>query len=206
MRITLIALLLLILLAGCASPSPANPPIATPAGAVPITDADGSVISSQPGSGWVMVSGVDDHGLIVEHELNVTAAAGVDGSIIAQIHTGSAVVVQEIRQIGPQALRRYYHIEALDGTTGWISDYYIRRVVYLFNENGTSVILTTAPGNGAATSLPNVSPVTILDPTDENWWQVQAVEQDLTGWVASEFVKESPEPEFLLNQQHDHEE
>ncbi len=194
------------LLAGCnafvsATPTPAFSP---PADSIPITDASGTTIATQPNGLWVLLSGVDDHGLIVEHELTLFAEPDNEQAATTVIHTGTAVVVQEIRQMGPQGLRRFYRIQATNGTTGWISDYYVRRVAYLFNENGTTVPLFASPGEKEIAQLANVTPVTIKEPTQDEWWIVQTVDGDMLGWVEATFVKESSEPEFLLNQQHTH--
>jgi hypothetical protein len=46
--------------------------------------------------------------------------------------------------------------------------------------------------------------VTIKDPTDPEWWIVQALEGSIFGWVPAATVKESPVVEFLFGQQHGH--
>ena len=194
-------------LAGCNSIIPATPTpqFTLPPDTIPITDESGATVATQPGGLWVMVSGVDEHGLIIEHELVLFDEPDNEEATTSLIHTGTAVVVHEIRQTGPQGLRRFYRVQALNGQMGWISDYYVRRVVYLFDENGTAVSLFAAPDGQELTQVANVTPVIIKEPTGADWWIVQTVEGDVLGWVQTGFIKESPEPEFLLNQQHSHE-
>ena len=182
-----------------------TPVFSPPADSIPITDDSGATIATQPTGLWVMLSGVDEHGLIVEHDLTLFDEPDNPEATTSLIHTGTAVAVHEIRQTGPQGLRRFYRIQATDGQTGWISDFYVRRVVYLFNDEGTTVPLFASPGEREMAQLPNVTPVILKEPTQDEWWIVQTVEGDMLGWVAANFVKESPEPEYLLNQQHLHE-
>ncbi len=197
----------MLILAGCSSIIPATPTpqFSPPPDTIPITDESGTTIATQPNGLWVMVSGVDEHGLIVEHELTLFDEPDNEEATSSLIHTGTAVVVHEIRQTGPQGLRRYYRVQAINGQMGWISDYYVRRVVYLFDENGTAVSLFAAPDGQEVTRVANVTPVILKEPTGTDWWIVQTVEGDVLGWVKAAFVKESPEPEFLLSQQHPHE-
>lgn len=186
-------------------PATPTPSFSSPPDSIPITDASGETIATQPKGLWVLLSGVDDHGLIVEHDVMIFAEPDDEEAAPSLIHTGTAVAVHEIRQMGPQGLRRFYRVQATDGTAGWISDYYVRRVAYLFNENGTAVSLFASPGEKEIAQLPNVTPVTIKEPTQDEWWIVQTIDGEMLGWVEARFVKESPEPEFLLNQQHLHE-
>ncbi len=152
-----------------------------------------------------MLSGVDDHGQLVEHELTLFAQPDVEDGDTTTIHSGTAVAVYEIRQVGPQGLRRFYRVQAVDGTNGWIAEYYVRRVAYLFAEEETAVSLFDAPDGKEITQLGNITPVTIKDPTAKAWWQVQTVAEEQVGWVQAIYIQESPEPEFLVNQQHPHE-
>lgn len=200
-------LCIMLLLAGCGSTLSATPTpqFSLPPDPLPITDDSGATIATQPNGFWVMVSGVDEHGLIIEHELTLFDEPNNEEATTTLIHTGTAVVVHEIRQTGPQGLRRFYRIQATNGQMGWISDYYVRRIVYLFDENGTAVSLFAAPDGKEITQVANVTPVIIKEPTGADWWIVQTVEGNILGWVQAAFIKESPEPEFLLNQQHAHE-
>ena len=200
-------LFVMLFLAGCSSIIPATPTpqFSLPPDTIPITDDSGATIAMQPNGLWVMVSGVDEHGLIVEHELTLFDEPDNEEAATSLIHTGTAVVAHEIRQTGPQGLRRYYRVQAINGQMGWISDYYVRRVVYLYDENGTAVSLFAAPDGQEVTRVANVTPVLIKEPTGTDWWIVQTVEGNVLGWVKAAFVRESPEPEFLLNQQHPHE-
>ena len=183
-----------------ATPTPAMP--AQP-DSIPVTNDAGETLSTQPGPLWVLVSGVDEHGLIAEHELTLLARPDAAAVSETTIHTGTAVAVHEIRQTGPQSLRRFYRIQAPTGETGWISDFYVRRVAYLFNAEGTTVSIFAGPGETELAKLANITPVAVKSPLTD-WWIVQTTDGNLTGWVQASYVKESPEPEFLLNQQHAH--
>jgi hypothetical protein len=197
-------LLLNIWLVGCATDAGPPTSVVPLPETVMITNEAGETIATQTGPLWVLLSGVDEHGLIAEHELTLLAEADALSDAKSTIHTGVAVAVQEIRHTGPQNLQRFYHIQTLDGHNGWISDYYVRRVGYLFNDSGTEVSLYAAPGENEVAQLPNITPIAIKDPTRTDWWIVQTVDSELTGWVEAGYVKESSEPEFLLNQQHPH--
>lgn len=204
MKIPSLVILAAGLLAGCRTASqPPTPPVSLPQTVI-ITNDSGETMATQTGPLWVLLSGVDEHGLIVEHEVALLAAPDATAEVKVMIHTGTAVAVQEIRHSGPQGLRRFYQVQTLGGENGWISDYYVRRVAYLFDEDAPEVLLYAAPGEKQVAGLPNVSPVTIKDPTRPDWWIVQTPDGGITGWVAAGFVKESPEQEFLLKQQHEH--
>ena len=73
------------------------------------------------------------------------------------------MIVQEIRQTGPQNLRRFYLIHTVEGKKGWISDYYVRRIVYLYNREGPDVPVYAVPGERETARLTNVYPVTIKE-------------------------------------------
>lgn len=173
--------------------------------AVPISTDLGEAVASQPGPIWVLISGVDEHGLIVEHQVTLLAEPDLEADPGPEVHTGIAATVHEIRQTGPQNLRRFFRVETVNGEVGWISDYYIRRTAYLFNEQGTTVTLHAAPDGGEVAEVGNVTPVVVRQPAiNDDWWIVQTVADGIVGWVDATYVKESPEPEFLLNEQHDH--
>ena len=186
-----------------AAPTP-FPTIQVEVDEIPITDDTGEAISRQPGPLWVLVSGVDEHGLFAEHELTLLSQPEVSAEPAMTIHSGSAVAVHEIRQTGPQNLQRFYRIQSPTGEAGWISDFYVRRVAYLFNSEGTTVPLYESPGGNELSQLVNISPVKLISPLTA-WWKVETADTNMTGWVLVSFIKESPEPEFLLNQQHEHE-
>lgn len=195
-------LCLIWLLVGCRFSSAAAPP-PTPA-TIPVTNDAGETLATQPGPLWVLLSGVDEHGLIAEHELTLLSEPVSTAVSDTRIHTGTAVAILEIRQTGPQNLRRFYYVQSLSGKSGWISDFYVRRVAYLFNPQGTTVPLYAMPGKTTLGQVDNVTPVTIKEPSQPDWWIVQTMDEQLTGWVQAGYVKESSEPEFLLNQQHEH--
>lgn len=190
-----------VLLASCARAETAVPtPLPT---SVAISDAAGETLATQEGPLWVLLSGVDEHGLIAEHELALLqepdAAAG-PGPIV---HTGVPAAVLEIRHGGPQNLQRFYRVETINGDTGWISDYYVRRVAYLYKADSETVPLFAAPEGQEVARLPNISPVAVKQPNGA-WWLVQSVEDGTLGWVQAELVKESPLAQFLNTQSHEH--
>jgi hypothetical protein len=224
-RLSTLVLAGLLLFAGCGrfvERQPETPPAATaatplPLGVsadsagvppaediVPITDDAGNQIAQQPGPLWVLISGVDEHGLIAEHEVNLLVEPDAAADAVAAVHSGVAAFVYEIRQTGPQNLRRFYRVQALSGPSGWVSDYYVRRLTYLYNDNGERVALYDAPAGEILTTVPNITPVVLREPVNPTWWVVESVEGDIRGWVQVNYVKESPELEFLLNQQHGH--
>lgn len=191
-----------VLLAGCAGAETAAP-TAIPT-AVAISGAGGETLATQEGPLWVLLSGVDEHGLIAEHELTLLQEPDVAADPGPIVHTGIPAAVLEIRHGGPQNLQRFYRVETVSGDTGWISDYYVRRVAYLYQVDSDVVLLFAAPDGQEVAQLPNISPVAVKQPTVGDWWLVQAVEDGTLGWVQAELVKESPLSEFLTNQTHEH--
>jgi hypothetical protein len=171
---------------------------------ITITNSMGETTATQTGPLWVLLSGVDEHGLIPEHELTLLAEPDERSDPIALVHTGTAVAVQEIRYTGPQNLHRFYRVQTSNGDMGWMPAFYVRRVAYLYTPDSDEIPLYAAPGENEVARLPNISPVTVKDPTQPDWWIVQTPDGTVTGWVEAGVVKESSEPEFLLNQQHAH--
>jgi hypothetical protein len=204
-------LILFLLLTACSgrntpapifTPPPTPPIIASP---INVSNAEGTPISQQPGFvEWVLLSGVDEHGLTAEHSLTLLADADPNAPEVSEIHTGHPVIVLEIRQVGLQGLQRFYHVQTLEGITGWISDYYVRRQAYLFNHEGTTVSIYDKPQGAQIAQLTNVTPITLRQPQELAWWQVSTLDGSVLGWVESRFVKESPEEEFLLGDDHEH--
>lgn len=192
--------LICFLLTGCTR-SPAQ--IAAPT-IVPISDANGTTIANQPGPLWVLLSGVDEHGLLMEQEISLLSQPDPAAAPGPVVPTGTAAAVMEIQQGGPQNLQRFYHVQTITGFAGWVSDYYIRRVAYLYNAAADTVPLYDAPDGAQTALVPNVTPVTIQQPTDNQWWLVQLVGEARSGWVQIDVVKESPEWEFLHNLSHEH--
>lgn len=204
-------LLFALLLTACTAVSPASPPFTPPptppiiGSPIPVTNAEGTPMAEQPGFvEWVLLSGVDEHGLLVEHTLALRSDADPHAAPLTQIHTGSPVMVLEIRHVGPQNLQRFYRVETLEHLTGWISDFYVRRQAYVFNQAGEQVTLFDAPEGTELAQLVNVTPITLLQPQDFAWWQVSTREGSIVGWVETKFVKESPEREFLAGTDHTH--
>lgn len=211
MRLTLLSTLLmsLLLLACRTSASSADISIPEAPNTIPVTSDDGSRLAEQPGPLWILISGVDEHGLIAEPNVYLLSEPGVASFSGEHVHTGEPAIVHEIRHTGPQRLRSYYRIESVHGFSGWVSDYNIRRVVYLFDSSGERVGLYDNPDGNRVIDVPNVSPVSLKDPTaDGRWWRVATQDGTATGWVPAEMIKESPEPEFLINgglsADHDH--
>lgn len=172
--------------------------------AVFVTDDTGTAVAAQSGQQWVLLSGVDEHGLLADAEVMLLKTPEVDGIFEAWVATGSPVAVLEIRHTGPQGLRRFYHVQTIDGDVGWISDYYVRPQAYLFDDHAQSVTLYDQPQGAVLATLSNVAPVLLQGPPSDGWWPV-ATPEGQSGWVPAWQVRESPLPEFLLNQPHDHE-
>ena len=206
LRFLLILISTSAVLTACATGAKETSDLLTPRVQPPIriSDKSGVTISSQPGPLWVLVSGVDEHGLLIEAEVPLFASPGLQTESLYSIPSGTPASVVEIRHLGPQNLQRYYLVELLSGEQGWLSDYYIRRQAYLFNAEGRSVPLHHGPRGPVLVELPNVSPALLLDPGDSDWWQVQSLDGTHVGWVLSEYVKESSEEEFLQQGLHEH--
>jgi len=216
MNLRLFPILFLLLSVGACTVSPSIPdtvsptyaplqpgdPTLTPVylapGSIPVTDDSGTLIATQPGPQWVLLSGVDEHGLMAEPRVHLLDSPKPDAAQTVEFPTGVPAAIAEIRHTGPQNLQRFYHVELLDGQTGWISDYYVRRVSYLYTQDAQEIELFFSPGGIAVTRLPNVSPVTLVDPTRSDWWLVRASDNSVAGWVSAGEVKESSEPAFLL--------
>jgi hypothetical protein len=180
-------------------PLPVNPPAA-----VPISGAEGAALSSEAGPLWVLLSGVDEHGLVESHEISLLVAPEPAAAVATTVHTGTAAAVHEIRQAGPQNLWRFYRVRTVDGRSGWVPDYFIRRLAYLFSAEAETIPLHDAPAGTAVYQAGQVTPVVLLEPTRTDWWQVATVDGTISGWVATAYVKESPAWEFLLDLDHEH--
>mgnify|MGYP002396184457 CR=1 FL=1 len=191
------------LLLGCTSAPPATPTMAPPPTAVAII-VDGEITKLQAGEMWVLVSGVDEHGLIIEHDLLLRQEPRANALWSEWlVHSGTAVAVREIHYSGPQNLRRFYHIETAAGASGWISDYYVRQQAYLYEPAVEGVTLLDGPNGNIVTTVPNVSPVKLRNPIDEIWWEVETLD-GVRGWVLADQVKESAARAFLTEAQHEH--
>lgn len=198
----LVSLLLgfVLALSSCSVRADSSTLLATPVAAVPIFNATGELIASQPGPQWVLLSSVDEHGVVAEPQVSLFVSTDAGEESSAQILTGTAARVVQILHTGPQNLQRYYLVETVAGEIGWVSDFYVRSKAYLFNFDGTMVPLFSSPGGQVTIQVPNVSPVILLDPiSNPNWWEVGLLNDNLTGWVEVDYVKESSEEEFLLN-------
>ena len=188
--------------AGCGV-SPTAPVVDPPTAVSRQTDA-GQTLSTEPGPLWVLVSGVDEHGLMATPRLTLLAAPDPAAAGQGQVDTGQPAWVDEIRQNGPQGLRRFYHVQLVSGESGWLPDFYIRREAYLYLPDTNLIPLYDQPDGQIVAWLPNVSPVKLLDPTAPDWWRVETADGATSGWVPTEQVKESSEREFLQNAGHDH--
>jgi hypothetical protein len=175
-----------------------------PPESVPVTNSSGYLLSRHEGPLWVLFSGVDEHGLVEAHEVALLAAPQPESPAVHQVDTGTAAAVHEIRQSGPQDLWRFYRVRAVDGRQGWVSDYFVRRLAYLFKPDSETVPVHEAPGGAVAFEASQVTPVLLLAPTRTDWWQVATPDGTLMGWVEAGYVKESPAGEFLLNLEHEH--
>lgn len=205
MRHLFFSLFLLLLLVACRgkTEAPTAVDLVILPTAVPII-IGGTAAASQPGPLWVLISGVDEHGLIIDHSLNLLDEPSPTATKGVLLHSGIAAAVLEIQHTGPQNLQRFYKVQTVTGQTGWISDYYVRRTAYLFDADSDTISMYSSPDGIEIAELTNVSPVTVKNPLDPDWWLVQSVEYGTFGWVKFEFIRESPVWEYLLNQQHEH--
>lgn len=153
---------------------------------------------------WIVLSGVDEHGWIAEGELQLLASPDPEAGIVASVPTGVPVVVEEKINTGPQNLRRFYRVLSLNGMSGWISDYYVRRTVYIFDVSRQTVRLYDDPGGEVAADITNIYPVIVIDAARPDWWRVETADGLYQGWIPAEQVKESSEPEFLFIQDPNH--
>ncbi len=186
--------LLLFLMAGCKTADSLPPTV------VPVTNSVGLQLAEQDGPIWVLLSGVDEHGLMFAHEVDLLAAPQKDAPVVAKVHTGVPAAVYEIRHSGPQNLHRFYRVRTVEGIKGWVSDFFVRRQGYVFDGAGSDVPLFDTPGGSEVARLVNVSPVVIRNPQEnEEWWLVETPDGSVKGWVEAVLVKESPEREFLIN-------
>lgn len=178
------------------------PELQPPPEQLPLTDASGNVLSYQEGPLWVLISGVDDHGLIQERRVTLLSAADAFAEIDLRVRTGTPAAVYEVRVTGPQNLQRFYRVQTTGGEAGWVSDFYVRRRAFLYNDQGDNVPVYDAPDGSIIAQAENVSQVNLIDPTQEAWWQVQAVDESYVGWIPTSYIKESSASEFLLVQQY----
>jgi hypothetical protein len=188
------------LLAGC-NRAPSSPTLLPAPTSIPVSDDEGNSLASQPGPLWVLLSGVDEHGLVAEAELALLREPDGSAGDGPMAPTGVAAAVHEIRQTGPQNLRRFYRVQTTGGQSGWISDYYVRRVAYLYQSGAEGVALYESPDGRQVHTVANVTPVVIKEPTRSDWWLVQVVDTEIVAWVPASVVKESPEREFLQHEQ-----
>jgi len=187
-------LMLLFLLAGCKAADSLPPTV------VPVTDSTGGQLAEQAGPVWVLLSGVDEHGLLLAHEVDLLADPRPDAPVVAKVHTGAPAGVYEIRHSGPQNLHRFYRVRTVEGVEGWVSDFFVRRQGYVYDGAGSDVPLFDTPGGSEVARLVNVSPVIIRNPREnEEWWLVETPDGSVKGWVEAVLVKESSEREFLNN-------
>jgi hypothetical protein len=201
--VPIILILLAALLPACAArPQVALLP-ALPPERVPVTNSAGDVLSRHEGPLWVLISGVDEHGLVEANEVALLATPRPEGPAVHQVHTGTPAAVHEIRQTGPQNLWRFYLVRTVGGEEGWVSDYFIRRLAYLFKAGAETVLVHETPGGAVVFEAQQVTPVVLLAPNRSDWWQVATADGTLTGWVETGYVKESPVWEFLLNLEHE---
>jgi hypothetical protein len=163
-----------------------------------VTDEGGQVLSSHSGPLWILVSGIDEHGLPETVEITLLADPHPEAAFVHTIATGTPVAVHEIRQTGPQNLWRFYLVRTVDGQSGWVSDYFIRRLAYLFEPDSDMIPLYHAPGGRQIIFARPVTAVILKDPTRDDWWQVQTITDEVTAWVEARHVYESPEWEFLF--------
>lgn len=167
---------------------------------VPVTNAEGTAIASQPGPVWVLLSGVNDHGYLEEPQLSLYSEPSYTSDIATEVTSGLPALVLEIRHLGEGGLQRFYRVQSQHSASGWISDYYVNRSGYLFNVEDDRLPVYDAPNGAIVEQVENVTEVMIVDPlSDADWWQVRLLDKDSLVWVQKEYVRESSKAEFLLN-------
>jgi hypothetical protein len=187
------------LLVACGSQSSERWLPEKPPAAIPITDGEGYFLRQEEGPLWTIVSGVDEDGTIESPFIGLLDAPDPAAETVHWVATGAPVAIHEIRQTGPQNLWRFYLARTVDGRSGWIPDYFIRRQVYLYNHNQATIPLYATPGEGVIFETGQVTPVRLLSPTEDGWWQVQLINSDVSGWAATDHIKESPIWDYLHN-------
>lgn len=166
---------------------------------IPVTDSTGKITTYQPGPVWILLSGVDEHGLMGDEPLRLLDQPNPmleDGVVIP---TGMAAKVEEIRADGP---RRFYKVTTVTDQTGWVSDFFVLRWGYLYEEFADTAPMYEKISGQIVAQIDNVSPVRLIDPRDPDWWQVESIVDQTTGWVPVRLVKESPAVGHLAGHQH----
>jgi hypothetical protein len=171
---------------------------AAPPATVVVTGDTGQVIANHTGPLWILVSGIDEHGELETAVVELLAGPHPEAAVAYDLPTGTPVAVHEIRQAGPQNLWRFYLVRTVDGQSGWVSDYFVRRLAYLFDPGSEMIPLYHAPGGRRIVFARPVTAVTLKDPTRDDYWQVQTITDEVTAWVEARHVYESPEWEFLM--------
>jgi hypothetical protein len=165
---------------------------------IAVTNDEGQVLANHAGPLWILVSGIDEHGELETAVVALLTDPHPEAAVAYELATGTPVAVHEIRQTGPQNLWRFYLVRAVDGQSGWVSDYFVRRLAYLFEPGSDMIPLYHAPGGRQTIFARPVTAVTIKDPTRDDYWQVTTITDEVTAWVAAGHVYESPEWEFLF--------
>lgn len=215
----LLGLLLLIWLVSTVriSPAPATPagtptldrptprptfPFPTGTG-VPVTSADDTLIETEPGPLYVIVTTTDEHGLKGQALLEAFNTPEMnEGDVAGLIKSGTFAQVLEIRRLPPDYLRAFYLVLA-DGVTGWVGDYYARRTVFVvaFDKQGCACVMPVPLWGDAgltqqSSTVQNRSPLRLLALENKSV-QVQVLSDGSIGWLSRNLVHESQDNEFL---------
>jgi hypothetical protein len=175
---------------------------------VPVTAADGTLLETEVGPLYVILSTVDDHGLAGEPTLDLASQPDPSGADpVGRVPSGTFAQVLEIRRLPPDFLRAFYRVrvsdDALQSLEGWVGDWHARRVVFVveFDAQGCAcpfaVTLWADAGLTQPTgSIPNRSPLRLIALAGSTV-QVQALSDGRLGWLSRDSVHESEENEFL---------
>jgi hypothetical protein len=171
---------------------------------VPVTSAEGTLIETEPGPLYVIVSTTDEHGLKGQALLELFSQPDPNDetAIVTTVRSGTIAEVLEIRRMPPDYLRGFYLV-SVNGETGWVGDYYARRIVYVveFDEQGCACAMPIPFWSDAALTQPNGtidnrSPIKLLSGEGSSV-QVQILSNGAIGWLSRDSVFESQENEFL---------
>lgn len=141
----------------------------------------------------VLVSGRDDHGLLVARTIGVTEEPDLAQPSRGRVADGTLVSVVDSRG-------EWIRIRTLEGRslTGWINDFYLRGTVHLAgNVPGCPVPASRSPGAAVTFRFPPSAQVELLEleqGSGQVWVRVRSVKTRHQAWVDRKAVAELPTP------------
>jgi len=161
-----------VLLAGCGSDDDAAPP-------------------PEPKRTILLVSGRDEHGLLAEP--TVALSAEPEGAPRHRVRDGTLVRVVESRG-------EWIHVSALEGprAAGWINDYYLRGTVHLLAPDPACPVPAAAQAGGTPSkSLPASAQAELLavrGVQGKQWVRVRTVGAAKEAWVSRAAISQRARP------------